>query len=275
MCIRAIIAVLAVSAAMTAPAVAQQKNSALLGMTSENEARAWQAVGRLDAEDIGFCTGTLITSEFVLTAAHCVYSSETGAPIAPDDMVFRAGLRQGNVVAERAISQIEAHSRYRADTGHSLENIRHDVALLRLAQPISTVELNPLVVHDKEVMAGSVSVVSYGRNREDLPSRQDTCQIKGAVKGIMVMSCRVTFGSSGAPVMREVNGHGQIVSVISGGGQLQGERVSYGMVLPELVADLKHQMWLNRAQPVATINRVRVGAGTFGASSGGAKFVRP
>lgn len=264
---------LMLAAASTAPA--QQMNSGLRGMASENDALYWQAVGRLDAADIGFCTATLISPELVLTAAHCVYSSRTGQLISPEELTFRAGLRQGQVAAERQISQIETPDGYNPRAGSVPNNIRNDVALLRLARPIPTSELDPFVLHPQEVTSGPVSVVSYGAGRETLPSRQDVCQVKTARQGIILMDCDVTFGSSGAPVFSHNNGRGQIVSVISGGGVYNGERVVYGMQLPEIVSELKQQIWANKSRPVATIRRIQVGNGAAQVRSGGAKFIRP
>ena len=261
--------------AIVGPAEAQQSNTALRGMASENDALVWQAVGRLDAEEVGFCTATLIAPELVLTAAHCVYASQTRRLLQPEELTFRAGLRKGQVAAERKISQIEPHPNYDPRTGVTIKNIRHDVALLRLAEPIPTHELDPFVLHNREVSSGPVSVVSYGRNRETLPSRQDVCQVIDAQRGIMMMNCDVTFGSSGAPVFSHANGRGQIVSVISGGGYHDGKRVTYGMSLPRVVAELKQQIWANKEKPVASINRIQVGSGTSGQRIGGAKFVRP
>lgn len=255
--------------------VTAQHSQTLFGLETENDALAWRAVGRLDAKEIGFCTATLISPEYVLTAAHCVFSSQTGKQIPPEDIVFRAGFRRGHAAAERSISQIEVHSGYNRSEGSSVNNIRHDVALLRIAQPISTAELDYFVVHDRKMVRGLVSLVSYGKDRETLPSRQDVCKVKGSYQGIMMFNCQATFGSSGAPVLREVSGTYQIVSIISGGGTIEGEWLSFGMVLPELVADLEHQMWMNKPKPVATLNRIQAGSGSFGSSSGGAKFVRP
>lgn len=261
---------------ITSPqAVEAQENKGLRGLAGANEAQVWQAVGRLDSEDIGFCTATLISPDLVLTAAHCVYSPETGALLDASDLTFKAGLRKGRIAAERGIAQIEAHPGYTPMGGPTLPNIRHDVALLRLNRPIPTHELDPFVLHQNEISNGPVSVVSYGRGREDVPSRQNECQLLGERKGVLLMNCDVTFGSSGAPVFSHINGRGQIVSVVSGMGTYQGRRVSYGMPLPELVAELRHQMRANASRPVAEIKRVPAGNRIRMGAVGGAKFVRP
>lgn len=272
MCVRTIVLTILLSLAGLTDVAAQQSSTGLRAMAGQNDALAWQAVGRLDAARSGFCTATLIAPDLVLTAAHCVYHSETNALYQPRDLTFRAGLRKGQAVAARKISQIESHPGYDPKSVLNQQNIRHDVALLRLAEPITTDELDPFVLYDRTVSTGPVSVVSYGRNREHLPSRQDVCQVQAIQQDVMVMDCNVTFGSSGAPVFTHRNGRGQIVSVISGMARTNGRKVALGMTLPDVVATLKHRMWANKQQPAARIKRVTVGSDT---STGGAKFIRP
>ncbi|WP_298921711.1 trypsin-like serine protease [uncultured Roseobacter sp.] len=261
---------------LPAVAAAQARNTALDGLEGENEALVWQAVGRLDADNVGFCTATLIAPELVLTAAHCVYSSRTGELLKAEDLTFRAGLRNGATAAERKIAQIEAHPGYSPRGGVNQDNIRHDVALLRLATPIPTHELNPFVLYQGRFTKGPVSVVSYGRGRAELPSRQAVCRMFEQYQGVVLMDCDVTFGSSGAPVFSHKNGRGQIISVISSVGHYDGKKTSFGMVLPKLVADLKQQMRANAQNPLAGARRIRINNGSSrNTSSGGAKFVRP
>jgi protease YdgD len=272
MFVRTLSFTLVLLAGSAGPPAAQQATTGLRAMEAENDALAWQAVGRLDAKATGFCTATLIAPDLVLTAAHCVYDPRSGEVLAPQEITFKAGLRKGQIAARRTIVQIEAHPKYDPKSQITPENIRHDVALLRLQKPIPTSELDPFVLHETRVSSGPVSIVSYGRDRETLPSRQDVCQVEATQDNIMFMDCNVTFGSSGAPVFSHRNGRGQIVSVISGMANIDGRKMALGMTLPKVVAELRHQMWANKERPVAEIRRVTVGSG---ATAGGAKFVRP
>ena len=256
--------------AASLPADAQSKKLRKLG--TENEALAWQAVGRLDAEGVGFCTGTLIAPDLVLTAAHCVYDPRNGEPVKVEGLTFSAGMTNGVAVLERQVAQVEAHPGYRPGTRINEENVRHDVALLRLADAIPSHVISPFVVHSGRIEKGRVSVVSYGRGRETSLSRQQSCDVIENRNRVVTMNCDVTFGSSGAPVFTHLNGRGRIASVISGTGVYGGRKAAFGMELPTVVSDLKQQMRANTSGPVAKVRRLSVGSGK---SSLGAKFVRP
>ncbi|MGB7242579.1 MAG: trypsin-like serine protease [Sulfitobacter sp.] len=66
---------------MAHPVVAQNTNLTRLG--DKNRALGWEAVGRLDTKNGGFCTGTLIAPDLVLTAAHCVMTAAKRASDKP------------------------------------------------------------------------------------------------------------------------------------------------------------------------------------------------
>ena len=82
---------------------AQADSTNLKKLKTQNQARGWQAVGRLDIANSGFCSGTLLAPDLVLTVTHCVYNRTTGVAYTPKDFVFRAGLREGKLAAERRI----------------------------------------------------------------------------------------------------------------------------------------------------------------------------
>lgn len=233
----------------------------------------WEAVGRLDMGNDGYCSATLIETDLVLTAAHCVYNRSTGTAYPVSDLRFRAGLRDGNVIAERQALQVVAHPGYDPKQGFNANNARHDVALVRLSQPVSTSDADPFVLHSGPLRDATVSVASYGRGRSDAMSRQRECTLLRDDRDLMLFDCNVTFGSSGAPVFANSGSRGRILSVISGMAQVNGQKVAVGMTLPARVAELKAML---RRAPVAApdraVTRLKVGQGR---NSSGAKFVRP
>lgn len=264
------IASAAAVALMGLPASAE--NTRLTGLLTQNDARAFVAVGRLDTQNGGFCTGTLIAPDVVLTAAHCVYNMSTGELSQTRDMTFRAGLTRGKVTAERPVAQIIAHPGFDPTTGLNAENVINDVALLRLETPIPVQQVPPFVVHSGPIEKGPVSVVSYGRGRSDVLSRQKQCKVLERFQRLITMDCDVTFGSSGAPVFTHLNGRGRVLSVVSGMGHHLGQKVSFGMELDVVVTQLKRTLRANAPRPKATVRRLVVGGQK---SSTGAKFVKP
>ena len=251
---------------------ATAQSSGLARLTDRDDLLGWEAVGRLDMAGAGFCTGTLIASDLVLTAAHCVYHPGSKKLVEAGQLMFRAGLRDGTSIAESAISQIATHPGYDPNGVFDGDNIRHDVALLRLKQPINTSQADPFVLHDGRIGQSTVSVVSYGEGRAEALSRQRECKIVGTFGDIMAFDCNVTFGSSGAPVFARTGGRGRIVSVVSGMATINGDKLAVGMTLPGVVDQLKRDLRASAPRPTATVRRITVGQNRRGT---GAKFVKP
>ena len=81
---------------------AQAEDASLTSLQTGEEARGWEAVGRLDIDGKGFCTGALIAPDLVLTAAHCMFDRDTGLAVDPSRLQFLAGLRNGRALAYRS-----------------------------------------------------------------------------------------------------------------------------------------------------------------------------
>ncbi|MEM7318989.1 MAG: trypsin-like peptidase domain-containing protein [Pseudomonadota bacterium] len=263
--------ILALALAVATPVIAQ--NSGLRRLTDREDVSGWEGVGRLDLSGRGMCTGTLIAPDLVLTAAHCTFDRSTGHHYPAEDILFRAGYRDGKSVAERRVAQIETLAAFEPNGPVSPERIRVDVALLRLVKPIPTSVADPFVLHEGRVYGDKISVSSYGRGRAEAISRQRTCQIQWREQGLLAFDCNVTFGSSGSAILSRSGSRGRILSVVSAGGTTQdGKQIGYGMELPAVVSQLKQQMRSNAPRPAPRVRRIQAGTGRNGS---GAKFIRP
>lgn len=269
---------------LLAGAAAAEGNSGLVELVTREDLRGFEPVGRVDIRNGGFCTGALIAADLVLTAGHCVVEPD-GAPIAADRITFRAGLAYGTALVEAAVTRTVVDPEYRSLDPAPVEMVERDVALLQLADPIPSALISPFVV---ALPSGGeeVSVVSYAQGREEALSWQRLCKVVGRRDRLIAVDCDVTFGSSGAPVLARSGYRAKIVSMISAGGELEGQPISFGMELPARVDALKAALRRGEATsqlpdpglateapglPGKPAKRMTTGEG----ATGGAKFLAP
>jgi len=249
-------------------------DSGLQTLQTGVDASGWEAVGRIDIGGRGFCTGTLIEPDLVLNAAHCLFDRETGARLDVSLMEFLAGFRNGRALAYRAVSRAVPHPDYIHLPGGRSEGIGgpNDLALLQLAQPIRSTQVRPFEIAGRAELRDEVGIVSYAHDRAEAPALQEVCTVLGQEQGMVVMSCDVDFGSSGAPVFIVSGGITRIVAVVAAKGELDGMNVAIGTVAEQPLAILRAALGENSFQTTAPGN-VRVIAGGERADTG-AKFIR-
>lgn len=255
--------------AFSAPALAQESD--LITLETGNDVRGWEAVGRLDFRR-GFCTAALIRENLILTAAHCVYTQD-GRLRDANEFTFSAGLRSGRAEATRGVHSLVAHPQYdHLPDAVSDANVAHDIAVLRLDQPIRRTKIQPFRIDEQPVRGDEIGVVSYGVGRSEAPSLQEVCSVLGRQTGVVLMTCDVVEGSSGSPVFTLGDGAPRIVSVVSAIAHVGAEKVSLGTSLKEpLQTLLSHYAAIGPARPGGGQVIVRAGQ----RNETGAKFVRP
>lgn len=255
-------------AVLAVPTTAQ--NTGLRQLETRDDTRGWEAVGRLNLGETSFCTGALIAPQIVLTAAHCLYDKATGRLHDTREIEFLAGWRNGRAEAYRGVRRAIAHPKYVFDGAEQLDRVAHDLALIELDQPIRLPSIKPFETGRSPGFNESVGVVSYARDRSEAPSLEEVCQVLGLQPGILVLSCNVDFGSSGAPVFAVRDGVARVVSVVSAKGELTGQKVALGTTLDKPLGEL---MALLEGRQVEQVSN-RKAATSGEQSSGGAKFVR-
>lgn len=263
-------------AMFVAPAVFAQ-DTPLESLDTWGRNRGWEGVGLLKIENRSTCTGAMIRPDLILTAAHCLFDGDSGERMDPRNIEFRAGWRDGKSIARRFGKSAVIHPKFLGGDGTTLssQQIRYDVALLQLANPIYSTHADPFRTDRGVRLGANVSVVSYGKGRNDAASRQRACKVLDYIRGVVAMSCNVVPGSSGSPVFAMRDGRPRIVSVVSATGTHEGRKVSFGMDIELPLADILADFHAGRGvYPVAapTARRITVGGDR---NATGARFLRP
>ncbi|MEM9046092.1 MAG: trypsin-like serine protease [Pseudomonadota bacterium] len=211
-----------------------------LRMLTIEEHVPWRGVGRVNIANFserGMCTGTLISEELVLTAAHCVVSAQTGKVHKLGNIHFVAGWRQGQRAGHSQAKEVIVHSDYDPFSQSDLDLISSDLAVIKLENPIPEQSAPYFLIAAAPRTGSPLTIISYRRDRAHALTRQRGCKILGEKDSVMAVKCEVTFGASGSPLFAEIDGEERLVGVVSAMSRSEGRAIAWAVRVDEGLVD--------------------------------------
>lgn len=165
----------------------------------------WRALGRVQTELGGRCTGALLAPRIVLTAAHCLLAPRTGNLVQPATIHFLLGYERGGRAGEARVTAFRVGEGFRA--GPDIP-AGADWAILTLDRDIAPREFTLPLMPALPPIRTPLMLGGYQQDRPELLLADTNCRALGVMRGLLLHDCAGTRGVSGGPVLAPAPGGG-------------------------------------------------------------------
>lgn len=173
----------------------------------------WRALGRVQHEIGGRCTGALIAPRLVLTAAHCLLAPRSGNLMQPGSLHFLLGYERSAQVAHANVVGYRIGNGFRAGNGSPPDA---DWAVLTLDRDLAPREFTLPLIATAPPTRTPLMLAGYQQDRPEVLLADTQCRSLGTTRmGLLVHDCAGTRGVSGGPILAALPAGGWAVAGVA------------------------------------------------------------
>ena len=217
------------------PLTAQELHPGIIGddnrIAVTSDAPPWNSVGHVNVEGyrrVLKCSGILVRSNIVLTAAHCVMDA-TSKKIFPAHRIhFLQNVNGTSIAGHVKAKCLQFLPTDQSSSGNmqdslpprheALDRLARDVVAIVLEEPLTVNPIPLLDTHEIKLGLGLVHA-AYPADRRYQLMADFQCRLVGMIQGLWLTNCDTHPASSGGPIFARLSGSLKLGAIMVGGAQ--------------------------------------------------------